>query len=650
MSEPSPPDDDTSRVWFWLVEYMASSPQIDCTTLHNLIEEAPELPSDTRERVALRCLEELFGASHAVAHELPSGTAAKVVFELSSSCEDVLEMICRETSDLRKGGPELLKWDIHPFIMHKKASMPKCSLDQLKETIIEGSGPCAALFAQFSGLVHGKDDRSRSTMEERAQREGLRRTDCQTEVSRKESIAQPPANGLAGIGENVCSGNLSSSQRGEICGDQGVVSLGRQGRGATGYCEQADTESFEQGALHTGMANDNKLVENSMQGNVRVAEEENSDLRAESQRGVIMEGCEESGLVGKDFLAAADQSGSNLCVICGKNGQLLLCDTDGCTFAIHGSCLGVTPSFDSGGQFCCPVCAHSLAISYYEKMKERVAVTLKQLSSFLHGGSENPSLEHSKRSDAEENGKPEPTGGVASVAEVNRTENLSNKEGNQRNSGGDVDEGDDYQFENGAGRLQHFPVAAHGINDKPNSEKDVADTACNSRDSGERETERTTLVCPAVRVPERRQDQDISDPSRLGDKVSEEQDQAEGETTKKVPDKIDVHQQVIPIPAVPIGVVASDERHDQTTSSNNSLRSRKREREDAVSSRTRRQKVLWTAPEENMLKEAVQKFTKSGITSWKAILEYGRSVFSDGRTAEDLRGKWKSMCKVKSPK
>ncbi|CAN1125206.1 hypothetical protein LINPERPRIM_LOCUS31543, partial [Linum perenne] len=74
-----------------------------------------------------------------------------------------------------------------------------------------------------------------------------------------------------------------------------------------------------------------------------VHEKENSDLGAESQRGVSKEGPDDSSLLSKD---AGDWSGSNLCVICGKNGQLLVCGTDGCSSVVHESCLGSTPSFD----------------------------------------------------------------------------------------------------------------------------------------------------------------------------------------------------------------------------------------------------------------------------------------------------------------
>ncbi|KAJ6778703.1 RING/FYVE/PHD ZINC FINGER SUPERFAMILY PROTEIN [Salix koriyanagi] len=89
--------------------------------LRELIEAAPEIPDDfgknTREMVALRCLEDLFCRSdNGVANDVTS-KELKVTFDLSESCEDVLQSILQETtvSDLNRGGPELLKWDIQPF-------------------------------------------------------------------------------------------------------------------------------------------------------------------------------------------------------------------------------------------------------------------------------------------------------------------------------------------------------------------------------------------------------------------------------------------------------------------------------------------------------------------------------------------------------
>ncbi|XP_022769161.1 uncharacterized protein LOC111312802 [Durio zibethinus] len=132
----------SSRPWLWIIEYLSSFPQIDTSIIRGLIEEAPVLPENlgenTSERVALRCLEELFGPKKGLSIVAPPDS--RVAFNLSASCEDVLEHIVQEVSlsNLKKAGPELLRWDAHPFLMHKRASLPKCELEQLKDSILKG--------------------------------------------------------------------------------------------------------------------------------------------------------------------------------------------------------------------------------------------------------------------------------------------------------------------------------------------------------------------------------------------------------------------------------------------------------------------------------------------------------------------------------
>ncbi|GLT96073.1 hypothetical protein SLE2022_137220 [Rubroshorea leprosula] len=151
---------DSSLPWLWIIEYLASFEQVDTDILHDLIERAPDLPDDlgknTRERVALRCLEVLFNPIDRLANDVTP--ASRVCFDLSQSCEDVLQCILQEksVSDLKNTRPELLRWDLYPFIMHKRATLPKCALEELKDTILSRCHPYAAALKEISGLVHNK--------------------------------------------------------------------------------------------------------------------------------------------------------------------------------------------------------------------------------------------------------------------------------------------------------------------------------------------------------------------------------------------------------------------------------------------------------------------------------------------------------------
>ncbi|KAK2654426.1 hypothetical protein Ddye_014282 [Dipteronia dyeriana] len=181
---------DSSLPWLWIIEYLAAFKEIDASILQELVEMVPESTDDlaksTREMVALRCLEDLFDSSDGLNKDGVSAMENKIEFDLSQSCEDVLQHILQEIPEADPK-PELSKWDVHPFIMHKRATMPKCALQrvkaipfswlflfrgvincqssfavfmllifadkQLKDTILEGTHPLAASLKESGGLM-----------------------------------------------------------------------------------------------------------------------------------------------------------------------------------------------------------------------------------------------------------------------------------------------------------------------------------------------------------------------------------------------------------------------------------------------------------------------------------------------------------------
>ncbi|PQQ01358.1 uncharacterized protein Pyn_31485 [Prunus yedoensis var. nudiflora] len=158
-------EQERAIAWLWAIEALASFREVNVSLLHDLIEMAPALPDDmgknAKERVALRCLEGLLGPCDVMSGDVPSAQHSKCSFDLSESCENVLKRVVDETpeSDLRVGGPGLLKWDIRPFIIHKRASLPKCALKQLKDSIIDGTHPHADFLRVKSGLTRSYGDR-----------------------------------------------------------------------------------------------------------------------------------------------------------------------------------------------------------------------------------------------------------------------------------------------------------------------------------------------------------------------------------------------------------------------------------------------------------------------------------------------------------
>ncbi|KAF3442573.1 hypothetical protein FNV43_RR16489 [Rhamnella rubrinervis] len=153
-------DSDSNLAWFWVIEALASFKEIGPSLLKELLEIAPkfDLGNNTKEMVALRCLEGLFARFDGNPNNVPSSQCSKIRLELSESCEDVLQQILQQisVSDLRMAGPELAKWDIQPFIEHKRASMPEYALKQLKDAILDGTHPYADFLGEKSGLAQKK--------------------------------------------------------------------------------------------------------------------------------------------------------------------------------------------------------------------------------------------------------------------------------------------------------------------------------------------------------------------------------------------------------------------------------------------------------------------------------------------------------------
>ncbi|MED6206786.1 hypothetical protein PIB30_029980 [Stylosanthes scabra] len=152
----------SSLPWLWVIQALASSNQINISLLQDLVSAAPVAQDDfcekTRELIALRCLEEIFDSTHRVECDAAAVSASldsRIRFDFSSSCEDVLQKILDEIPlpNLKKDGAKLLKWDVSPFISHKRATI-KCDLEQIKESIIDGTHPDADYLRDISGLLH----------------------------------------------------------------------------------------------------------------------------------------------------------------------------------------------------------------------------------------------------------------------------------------------------------------------------------------------------------------------------------------------------------------------------------------------------------------------------------------------------------------
>ncbi|KAJ0080695.1 hypothetical protein Patl1_10768 [Pistacia atlantica] len=523
--------------WLWIIEYLASFKQVDTSVLHgmyvqieNLVEMAPQLPMDlaknAREMVAFRCLEDMFGDTNKHVNDCLSDTKEKVGFALSESCEEVLQHILQETSasDLKVDGPELLKWDVHPFIMHKRAFIPKCALQQLKDMILEGNNPLAASLKENSGLMcvngSGRTHTNDVNHNARTWRFNEAGTHVQTTAMNESLIPPTCENGNELSGDNSHNTNLLPSKRNRnesnnlandenMAGDfneiQGEFDLHsnvkklkldanytdlsiEQNSVPQPHCEslenlpervvgvnkgegcdvanQSQDAGMEESQIpedgcserlgRNGDLNDDQIkhnqtvvdhipdkmpqdtsgdesIQNVLVDDVNVTEprtsteaaflETQQNDNADESKGQTEPLHEEEMssdndeylneridvakrkshffssqcFLGNDFLAASSLTEQNLCVKCNKDGKLLVCNTSNCPSVVHENCLGFPVNFDETGNFYCPFCAYSLAISEYLEAKKKASIARKRLAKFFH-----KSLEQHRKEPAKE--------------------------------------------------------------------------------------------------------------------------------------------------------------------------------------------------------------------------------------------------------
>ncbi|KAK4427731.1 hypothetical protein Salat_1542100 [Sesamum alatum] len=144
----------------WVIETLAHSNQVDTSLLLDLLEKTPEISDDfgnnARESVSLRILES-FVVQDGPANPLSSASSQKIRLNPSDRCEDVLRLILTEMppSHPKRAGPEIMKWDLQPFIEHKRSTLAKSALQQLKDAILTGSHSFLASLKGQSGLPVG---------------------------------------------------------------------------------------------------------------------------------------------------------------------------------------------------------------------------------------------------------------------------------------------------------------------------------------------------------------------------------------------------------------------------------------------------------------------------------------------------------------
>ncbi|CAK9165073.1 unnamed protein product [Ilex paraguariensis] len=210
--------------WMWVIETLASSKKVDAPLLIDLVKRTPEISDDlgknAREMVSLRIMESLFTQGTSITCDAASAPDSKIGIDPSDCCEDVLRSLLHETSasDLKKCGPEMLKWDVQPFLAHKRSCLPKCALQQLKDVIVEGNHPLLVSLKKRSGLEIRNQDEIRITLEDGESNGVARRlegssTDGQKIAANGNLMSLSPENGDDLIEEKLSNRNSLPTKR-----------------------------------------------------------------------------------------------------------------------------------------------------------------------------------------------------------------------------------------------------------------------------------------------------------------------------------------------------------------------------------------------------------------------------------------------------
>ncbi|WCJ33924.1 hypothetical protein M5689_015258 [Euphorbia peplus] len=780
-------EDEHSRsalklAWLGVIEYVASLQEVDPSLLHGLIAEAPVFPEDlrkdTREMVALRCLEDLFGSMNEGQSNIPSASKPKFTFDMSNSCEDVLLSTLKETAitDLRTG-PDLLKRDMQSFLVHKRTTMPKCSLEILKDELLEGVHPCTASLIACSGLVRKDEDNVRLSTDCFQQnvccRDGNIGTSSSLLMAQEGSTVSLPLedgdshhqnllpmkrNGNV-VGDfskdpdDVCDGdlhlnvkrfkcNVSSANKavehslsphfddefveesfkrivettekeclhaerqcredlGECMPSEGghekFVATNRIVRGANSdaiyeiehnQCDNADSatkmpqHSFKDGpcqdiiegevigeesrngtslgrVLQKVSADDSRdksncrnqqkspidISSNGFHKEISVDNSEGSAERLYEEEDSSNDGHEHShenvdvAMERSQFLSShctlSHVSLSNCaelshCVKCSKGDQLLVCNAVDCPMAVHEKCLGCMPRFDKKGNFYCPHCAYSYAISKYTDAKARAASAKKELARFVHKSHD--------RSLGKEH---------QNVKQKQKVEESERTNGRHHN--------DQLEKRKLANKSEERIISCASPSLMQREEDPNIVYGISSISPAEKERDRMPQEQLSARGPEG-QDSASSDPKFnianrpcRGKDILLNEKEGEGEIQKE-----EVWKQSNDLLQKSVNDVNSDQKttNDKSKKDNvfsdairSHLQNIKKQHVQPENNRwIKPNRVPWTAEEEEMLKEGVKKFSRMGERiPWTQILDYGNSVFLSRRSALQLKDKWRNM-------
>ncbi|XP_017414995.1 uncharacterized protein LOC108326175 isoform X2 [Vigna angularis] len=207
-------DDPSALSWLWVIEALAA----------RLIDAAPvgkdKFGENVKEMVSLRCLEKL--STIMFDGVASSSSDSRAGFDFSRSCQDVLQEILDEIplSNLKMNGAQLLKSDLYPFINHKRAVTSTCHLEQLRQTILEGTHPHTDYLKERSGLFPQNNSYSvivnDVNRDDHSAKEAGNSANTENVLGKDNSVSLTLENGNKSSREHLLDNNSSPSKRSRV--------------------------------------------------------------------------------------------------------------------------------------------------------------------------------------------------------------------------------------------------------------------------------------------------------------------------------------------------------------------------------------------------------------------------------------------------
>ncbi|CAN6475642.1 unnamed protein product [Victoria cruziana] len=615
-------DESVSLAWSWILETLADTKQVDISLLKALVTRIPgfggKLFDNARERISLRCLEELLDSRSSGLDGDPSVRPTTELERIGSSerCEDAFLRLSKAVHgmDNKEKQLELLRLDIQ----QRRTGLGKPPLEKIAEGVSDGGKENLACNGGVPTNTGGPSP-------------SRRRKTCAT-LNDVQSLTDSAAASIPDVRRDPSSETeeLGPSERCEtfVVHD---VQLSKENRDAPILCEELDVpqvrEQFNQQEMchrnnvktmkahlfeldpNTMMHGEDQLAVGAPAPQIQKSAEDAStnDIHANDVshgNDVIPETSRRSGgfsnaapvpsqCVGQNegldsgrstlpsFAGPIDHasftvgSEQGFCIKCNEGGNLLSCDGIGCPISVHSSCLGSSVNFDNNGKFYCPYCTYRVAVAAYRVAKEKVSLARKELLSFM-------------RTDMTD--RQQEKGPMHKMQLHSAQEAVTNHVGS----------------ENGAIKKQRTDCLLPKVGDS----RSFCEGAENDND----------------------------------DHVNGNKEARRPEQTAEFLDDVDKAEE---------NTVESHKEASETPSSKLRV-SRRRPAKRYANSMfpcVRRKKLPWTKEEEDALKEGVEKF--SGVAGsgypWTKILEYGRHVYHKTRTPIDLKDKWRNIQRRELP-